>query len=164
ASVTLSDAASGLALLKPAAPLSPRKVAEFQLAPERPGTDIMVAGYPYEDRLPAPVMTFGTLEEATGLNGEPGLKRLAVQTLPGDAGGPVLDATGAVIGMLLPRGNDQTRQLPEGVQFAAAGAEIARVLAGSGITPVQADRTGALAPSDLSETGIGMTALVSCWD
>lgn len=164
ASVTLSDAASGLALLKPATPLSPRKVAEFQLAPERPGTEVMVAGYPYEDRLPAPVMTFGTLEEATGLNGEPGLKRLAVQTLPGDAGGPVLDATGAVIGMLLPRGSDQSRQLPEGVHFAAAGAEIARVLAGLGITPVQADRQGALAPSDLSETGMGMTALVSCWD
>ncbi|MDX5350615.1 MAG: peptidoglycan-binding protein, partial [Paracoccaceae bacterium] len=62
ATVALSDAASGLALLKPAAPLSPRNVAEFQLAPERPGTEIMVAGYPYEDRLPAPVMTFGTLE------------------------------------------------------------------------------------------------------
>lgn len=164
ATVALADATTGLALLKPSAPLAPRAVAEFQLAPERPGTEIMVAGYPYEDRLPAPVMTFGTLEEITGLNGEAGVKRLSVPTLPGDAGGPVLDATGAVIGMLLPRASDQTRQLPEGVQFATAGAEIARVLASAGITPLQAERRAALPPSDLSAAGLGMTALVSCWD
>lgn len=164
ASVALSDAASGLALLKPLAPLSPRVVAEFQLAPERPGTEIMVAGYPYEDRLPAPVMTFGTLEEVTGLNGEPGLKRLALPALPGDAGGPVLDATGAVIGMLLPKATAEGRTLPEGVHFAASGAEIARVLGASGVAPVQADRKAALAPADLTAAGLGMTALVSCWD
>ncbi|WP_374647033.1 serine protease [Tabrizicola sp.] len=164
ASVALSDAASGLALLKPLAPLSPRVVAEFQLAPERPGTEIMVAGYPYEDRLPAPVMTFGTLEEVTGLDGEPGLKRLALPALPGDAGGPVLDATGAVIGMLLPKAGAEGRTLPEGVHFAASGAEIARVLGASGVAPVQADRKAALAPADLTAAGLGMTALVSCWD
>ncbi|NJS39706.1 MAG: peptidoglycan-binding protein [Rhodobacteraceae bacterium] len=101
ATVTLTDAATGLALVSPAAALAPRAVAELQLAPERIGTEVMVAGYSYEDRLPAPVMTFGTLEDVTGLNGEAGLKRLAIETLAGDAGGPVLDATGAVIGLLL---------------------------------------------------------------
>ena len=124
----------------------------------------MVAGYSYEDRLPAPVMTFGTLEAVTGLDGEAGLKRLAVQTLPGDAGGPVLDASGAVIGMLLPTLQDADRQLPPGVQFAAAAAEIARVLAPTGIVPAQSARQGALPPSDLAALGMGMTVLVSCWD
>jgi peptidoglycan hydrolase-like protein with peptidoglycan-binding domain len=164
ATVTLADAASGLALVTPATPLSPRAVAELQLAPERVGTEVMVAGYSYEDRLPAPVMTFGTLEDVTGLNGEPGLKRLAIATLAGDVGGPVLDATGAVIGLLLPGAAEGARQLPPGVQFAASAAEIARVLAPAGVTPLQAARSGALAPADLAETGSGMTVLVSCWD
>jgi S1-C subfamily serine protease len=163
ATVTLTDPASGLALLTPATPLAPRAVAELQLAPERVGTEVMVAGYSYEDRLPAPVMTFGTLEDVTGLNGEPGLKRLAIASLPGDTGGPVLDATGAVIGMLLPTATGD-RQLPPGVQFAASAAEIARILAPSGVTPRQAARSGAMAPADLAETGSGMTVLVSCWD
>ncbi len=164
ATVTLADAASGLALVTPATPLSPRAVAELQLAPERVGTEVMVAGYSYEDRLPAPVMTFGTLEDVTGLNGEPGLKRLAIATLDGDVGGPVLDATGAVIGLLLPGAAQGDRQLPAGVQFAASAAEIARVLAPAGVTPLQAARSGALAPADLAATGSGLTVLVSCWD
>jgi peptidoglycan hydrolase-like protein with peptidoglycan-binding domain len=163
ATVALSDTTSGLALLTPTTPLSPRKVAELQLAPERIGAEVMVAGYSYEDRLPAPVMTFGTLEDVAGLNGEPGLKRLALQALPGDAGGPVLDATGAVIGMLLPAASGG-KQLPPGVHFAAAAAEISRVLAGAGLTPATAASSGTLAPADLSATGTGMTALVSCWD
>jgi len=163
ATVTLTDAASGLALLTPATPLAPRVVAELQLAAERVGTEVMVAGYSYEDRLPAPVMTFGTLEDVTGLNGEPGLKRLAIETLAGDVGGPVLDATGAVIGLLLPTAPAGTRQLPPGVQFAVSASEIARILA-PGITPLQSARTVALAPAELSETGSGMTVLVSCWD
>lgn len=158
------DAASGLALLTPLAVLSPPGVAELQLAPERPETEVMVAGYSYEDRLPAPVMTFGTLAEVTGLAGEPGLKRLALQALPGDAGGPVLDATGAVIGVLLPRAADGGRRLPPDVHFAYSASGIASLLSANGVTPRQAARTGAAAPSDLTDIGTGMTVLVSCWD
>jgi hypothetical protein len=164
ARVALADAASGLALLTPAAPLSPRAVAEFQLAPERVGTEVMVAGYSYEDRLPAPVMTFGTLQELAGLNGEPGQKRLSIQTLPGDAGGPVLDATGAVIGMLLSQGGPAGKALPADVHFAAAAMAIAGLVEPAGVTPLIAAPKAALPPSDLSAIGTGMTVLVSCWD
>lgn len=162
--VTLADAASGLAIVMPNSPLAPRKVASFQTGPERVGTEVMVAGYSYEDRLPAPVMTFGTLEDLTGLNGEVGIKRLSVQALPGDTGGPVLDATGAVIGVLLPGGGPDGKALPPGTFFAASGTEIARVLTAGGIAPVEAPAQGALPPYDLSDLGTGMTVLVSCWE
>lgn len=161
ASVALSDPARGIALLTPTAPLSPLEVADLRPAPERVGSSIMASGYSYEDRLPAPVMTFGTLQDLTGLNGEPGLRRLGIDTLPGDAGGPVLDGTGAVIGMLLaPEEGD--RQLPPGVQFVLSSAEIAGIV--PGISPLQAARTATLAPADLTRVAGGMTVLVSCWD
>jgi hypothetical protein len=110
------------------------------------------------------VMTFGILAEVTGLSGEPGLKRLSLQALPGDAGGPVLDATGAVVGALLPQAIDGGKQLPADVHFAFAASRIAALLAGAGVAPIEAARTSAIAPSDLTDLGTGMTVLVSCWD
>lgn len=164
AKVTFSDPISGLALLTPETALAPRKVAGFVTGAERKGSEITVAGYSYEDRLPAPALTFGTLEDVTGLNGESGLRRLALQTLPGDAGGAVLDASGAVIGMLLPTGAPSGKQLPAGTFFALSGAEIARLLTPSGIALVPAENQSALSPVAMTETATGMTALVSCWD
>ena len=164
ATVAATDAAAGLAVLTPAARLAPPAVAEFQLLPDRIGAEIGVAGYSYEDRLPAPVLTFGALEESVGLNGEPGLKRLSLAALPGDAGGPVVDGAGAVVGMLLPAAADAGRDLPAGVAFAASSASVAAFLKGAGLTIREAERTEALPPSDLSDLARGMTVLVSCWE
>lgn len=164
ASVTLADAATGLAVLTPSTPLSPAATAEFQLSPDRIGAEIAVSGYSYGDALPAPVLTFGTLAAAEGLAGEQGVKRLDLATLPGDAGGPVIDATGAVLGMLLPAPADTSRVLPEGVSFAAAGPAIAAALQPGGITLAQSATQGALPPEDLAARAAKMTVLVSCWD
>ena len=151
-------------MLKPRVALSPSAIAEFQTAPERVGAEIVVSGYSYEDTLPAPVLTFGALEALQGLNGETGVKRLSVETRPGDAGGPVLDGTGSVLGMLLPNVVDTKKVLPAGVVFAATSASIATRLATQGITTAPSARSGAMAPEDLSALATGMTVLVSCWD
>ena len=164
ATVVLTDPATGLAVLRPNVRLSPPAIAEFQTTPERIGAEITVSGYSYEDTLPAPVLTYGTLEALQGLNGEPGVKRLAMDTRPGDAGGPVMDATGSVLGMLLPRATDPKQVLPVGVAFAATSAAIASQLAAQSIIATPSARSGALAPEDLSKLATGMTVLVSCWN
>ena len=164
ATVTLADPAAGIALLAPATAISPPATAEFQLGPDRIGAEIAVAGYSFGDALPAPVLTFGTLAAGEGLAGEAGLKRLALSTLPGDVGGPVVDNTGAVLGLLLPPSDDPARVLPEGVAFAATGAAIAAILQTKGITLAQAARQGALPPEDLARAAGKMTVLVSCLD
>jgi S1-C subfamily serine protease len=92
-----------------------------------------------------------------------GLKRLDLAALPGDAGGPVVDGTGAVIGMLLPRASNPTRVLPSEVSFAAATATIADRLRSEGIALTEAAPGGALPPEDLTRQATGMTVLVSCW-
>lgn len=162
ADVTLADAASGVALLTPRAPLAPSHFAAFGTATPRLGAEIAVAGYSWADRLPAPVLTFGSFDEATGLNGEAGLARISAPVLAGDAGGPVVDATGAVVGMLLPAPTTG-KLLPQGVALAADAASLTAALAGAGITPATATAGTPATPDALQATAGGMTVLVSCW-
>lgn len=161
--VALTDAASGLAVLRPVSPLSPPAVAALQAAPDRIGAEVAVAGYSYEDKLSAPVVTFGGLEASVGLNGETGIKQLALNALPGDAGGPVLDATGAVLGMLQPAPVATGRELPPDVAYATDVATITAQLASIGITARQSAQQGTLPPEDLTRQAAQMTVLVSCW-
>ncbi len=164
ATIAFTDPATGIAVLTPKTPLAPQSVAGFANQPPRLGSRISLSGYSYEDKLPAPVLTLGALEDVQGLNGEPGLTRLTLSALPGDAGGPVLDAAGAVIGMLLPHDTGAARQLPEGVAFAASSSALTSLLAAKGLTPATATGAAPLTPDAMTANARGMTVLVSCWD
>ncbi len=161
--IVADDAESGIAVLRPVEALAPLSVAAFSSAAPRLQSDVAVAGYSYEGVLSAPSMTFGTLSDLRGLQGEEALTRLALTTLPGDAGGPVFDASGGVVGMLLPRTQGE-RALPAEVAFAADGDVVRNVLTKAGVTSRAANAQGAAAPQDITDAAIGMTVLVSCWD
>jgi S1-C subfamily serine protease len=167
ADIVLQDAALGVAVLRPRAPLSPRATAEFQADRPRLNAEVAVGGYSYEDTLDAPVTTFGTLADLKGLDGEESLTRLDLTALPGDAGGPVLDSSGSVVGMLLPKAPREAtggKVLPADVSFALDASIIATLLTSRGMMPVPSVRSGAMAAEDLSKLATGMTVLVSCWD
>ncbi|WP_050518847.1 serine protease [Pseudorhodobacter antarcticus] len=162
ATVTAQDDTAGLVLLMPTKPLAPRFVAEFGSGSI--GTEIALAGYSYEDALPAPTLTFGALADTKGLDGETGIARLSLASLPGDAGGPVVDAKGAVIGMLIPATAPQGRVLPAEVSFLADTTAITALLTTSGIPPKTAPRAAPLPPGDLTDLAMSLTVLVSCWE
>jgi len=105
----------------------------------------------------------GTLSDLRGLRGEPELIGLALAALPGDAGGPVLDAGGTVLGMLLPRATSGQR-LPGDVSFAANGRAIGNVLAEAGLAAKSVQPSRTLPPTELNRVASNMTVLVSCWD
>lgn len=157
------DTDRGIAILKPKQTLAPPAVARFSPMPPRLQSEIAVAGYSFEGQLGAPSMTFGTLSDLKGLRGEPDVSRLALETLPGDAGGPVLDRSGNVLGMLLPR-VEGARQLPEEVRFALTGEAISSVMVQAGLSLSEGVETTSLDPEDITDRGIGMTVLVSCWE
>lgn len=163
AQVTATDDASGLALIRPDETLAPAGIAQINSAPPRLKSNIAVAGYPFEGALNAPTLTFGTLADVRGLNGETGLNRLEIEAMSGDLGGPVLDVSGGVIGMLTTP-DAKGRTLPAGVGFAVSSATIADMLTASGVSAKQATATAALAAEDLAALAADMTVLVSCWD
>ena len=163
AEVSAEDPSVGLALLRPVQPLSPLSVARLAAAQPRIQSDVAVAGYSYGGLLSAPSITFGTLADLKGLDGDDRVQRLSIMSEPGDAGGPVFDSSGVVLGMLLDR-EEGARQLPEDVAFAADAPILVEFLAANGVTPSAADPGQTIAPEDLTLLAADLTVLVSCWN
>ena len=163
AKVTYTDAALGIALLTPDTPLAPKSYASFATS-ANPGDKVVLSGYSYEDKLPAPAMTLGVLEDTKGLNDEPNLTRLSLTALPGDTGGPVLDPAGSVLGMLLPPDAKAAQKLPDGVAFAASAAALTTALTAQRVMPATAISATPATPDALAATARDITVLVSCWD
>jgi S1-C subfamily serine protease len=164
ARIRARDDALGLLVLEPEDPLAPRAFANFAAQPPVPPSEVVLAGFSFEDILTRPVLTFGQIAALTGLNGEAGLRRLTMTAEPGDIGGPVLDRAGNVIGMLLPRPAPDGRLLPEEVTVAAGATEIVASLRAAGLTPSAVPRNDALPDSDLTLLAGDITVLVSCWN
>ncbi|MDE4190717.1 trypsin-like peptidase domain-containing protein [Phaeobacter gallaeciensis] len=164
ATVAANNAEDGLAILQPVQNLAPMAVAGFTTQTPRLQSEIAVSGFSYEGILGAPSLTFGTLADIKSLDGNNGVIRLDLAAQPGDAGGPVLDASGAVLGMLLPR-EIKGRQLPEGVSFGINATALRNAITAAGIA--SADQSVGAAPLSneaLVRHASGMTVLVSCWE
>ncbi|WP_281966886.1 trypsin-like peptidase domain-containing protein [Roseovarius nanhaiticus] len=163
AEITSSDADLGIAVLRPTDAIAPIGVAALAQDAPRLQSEVTVAGYSYGGVLGAPSLTFGTVSDVRGLDGNENVARLALGALEGDVGGPVMDAGGAVLGMLLPR-QQGGRMLPEDVAFAADAAALMDVLKAAGTSPAAATPGAPLAPAQMADRAAGMTVLVSCWE
>ena len=158
----LSIIADGLALLTPKDSLVPLNYARFATSAGRLRSSVAVSGYSYEGALSAPTVTYGTLEDVRGLTGDERVQRLEVSTLDGDIGGPVLDNSGAVTGILL-TGEVGGRTLPDGTMFATKATEVARFLSENGVSAAASNEAAPLAAEELLVAAADMTVLVSCW-
>ncbi|WP_171098373.1 serine protease [Ruegeria sp. HKCCD7255] len=161
--VAWSDAELGIAVLRPSQTLAPINVAEFSPVTPRIQSEIAASGFSYEGALGAPTLTFGQVADIRGLNGESGVKRLTMSTQPGDAGGPVFDDNGHVVGMLLPTPTEG-RALPASVSLAASVDSLNAVLEKAGVAGQAGQSETRITPNELSRRANGMTVLVHCWD
>ena len=70
------------------------------------GEDIMVAGHPLAGLLANDiVVTRGQVNSLAGLLNDPGLFQFSAPIQPGNSGGPLLDTTGAVVGVVVSKVN-----------------------------------------------------------
>lgn len=153
----------GIAVLAPKAALAPAMFAALQTEMPRLNADIAAAGFSYGGALSSPVVSFGRFSASEGLAGEAQQARLSLATHDGDAGGPVLDASGGVIGMILPQ-QEGAKILPDDLTLAVQAPAMAPVLATAGHAPSVAETAGSLAAEDLSEIARAITVQVSCWN
>jgi peptidoglycan hydrolase-like protein with peptidoglycan-binding domain len=162
--VKIKASNSYVTVLSPMENISPPAISSFQLGPLKAPRRITAGGYSYGGSLGSPTLTRGLLQDLKDLTNDRNISRLEINTLPGDAGGPIYNSGGAVIGILLPKREDPNRQLPDDVHFAANLDLIISLLDEENI---QLSSTETKVHSDLvnlSKTAKNSIALVKCWD
>jgi len=163
AEIAYTNDTLGLAVLRPLQRLAPMSFAQLADGPGRLRSEIAVAGFPFGGALSAASLSFGELSDLRGVNGEESLQRLTMETVDSEAGGPVLDLSGRVLGMVLP-GMTGGRALPPEVTLALRADQLTGVLAEAGVTPQLASGGGVMNRENLARLGADMTVTVSCWN
>jgi|JI6StandDraft_1071083.scaffolds.fasta_scaffold76944_3 hypothetical protein len=123
ASVVLTDRSNDLAVLR----IEPRKLPTLRISPSdfvRKGEAVITIGFPNVGLQGFdPKVTEGIVSSLAGIKGEPNSFQISVPLQPGNSGGPLLDATGSVIGIVTSKLNAEAMlkssgTLPEAVNYA----------------------------------------------
>ena len=155
---------SHLAVLTPMEKISPPGITSFQLGPLKAPRRITAGGYSFGGSLGAPTLTSGLLQEFRDLSGDDKISRLQIDTLPGDAGGPIYDSGGNVIGILLPKSAETERQLPNNVNFSANWNLISSLLNEANISISLTEDKPHPDLISLSDAAKNTIALITCWE
>lgn len=164
ARIAATDPALGIALLRPEVPLVPLAFAQFANGAPRLMSEVAVSGFSYEEALTRPLLSFGQLADARGLEGEDDRFRLDIGVLNGDVGGPVFGSDGAVIGLLLPQDANARRQLPVDTHFAASADALRVFMAENGVRFATLAQDADQTPERLTRLAPDLTVMVSCWN
>jgi S1-C subfamily serine protease len=100
----------------------------------------------------APKYTDGKVSSLTGIHDEAGAFQISVPVQPGNSGGPLADAGGNIIGIVVARLNDfsalrRTRSLPQNVNYAVKASALAALVRKAGIES-QVSYSTATTPAD----------------
>jgi serine protease Do len=150
ATISGQDATNDLVLLHTEMPhLS---VASFRFQPLL-GEAVATYGFPYSDVLsPTGNFTLGNITALSGMRDDTRLLQTSTPIQPGNSGGPLLDMSGRVIGVVVAQldamARMQTdRSVPQNVNFAIQSPIVINFLSAKGVTPnLDNSSTGAQRP------------------
>lgn len=146
ATMVVEEQRGELTILRPEGQMAPGPVAPPAGAPLKPlgSGEIVAAGYGATPGGARAAILKGRYNGETD-----GRARLALRTTPGDAGGPVLDRTGGILGMLLPASG------PGAVARAIPARDLPLEGAASPVT---------LEPEALATLARAITLRIACWN
>ena len=165
ATIIATDEAFDLALLR-VSPAPMAEPAQFAEKPARLNSDVTVIGYPLPDLLGGLNVTRGSVTSLKGIAGDGVRMQISAPVQPGNSGGPVVNAAGQVVGVVVSKLDaqmvaDATGDIPQNINFAIRG-EIAKLfLYQNGVEPVEVEEAPAVPPEDLAEVAQGFTRLVT---
>ncbi len=166
AKLVKSDVTNDLALLKTSA--TPKNVAKLRIG-ARLGEGVAAFGYPHSDLLSTSGnFTLGNVTALAGLGDDSRYFQISAPVQSGNSGGPLLDNSGNVVGVVSAKLNAlkvalQGGDLPQNVNFAVKAAILATFLGSNNL----AIQSGAVAdkrldPADLADRAKEISAFVLC--
>jgi S1-C subfamily serine protease len=167
--VVALDIANDVALLKFSVDNSVTSGALRRTPPPRLGEEVFVFGYPLPGLLsPEGVATNGSVSATSGPGGDARFFQISAPLQSGNSGGPVLDKSGAVIGIAVAKLNALklaavTGEVPQNVNFAIKGDYIVSFLNVNGIQYKDAvSNTETKANEDLAYQAKAISLNIEC--
>jgi S1-C subfamily serine protease len=163
AQVTAADQNDDLALLR-VERRSSKLTATFRTGrPTRAGESAVVFGFPLLELLASTGnVTTGIVTALAGLHDDPHQIQISAPVQPGSSGGPVLDASGLLIGVVVSRLNAALGQVSQNVNFAIKSSTAANFLDAHGVVYQSATSEKALSIPDIVEQARSFSAQVLC--
>ena len=145
-------------------------VASFRIGrPIRAGDDIVAVGFPLAGLLAdEPSVTTGSVNALAGIHNDPAVLQMSAPVQQGSSGGPLFDASGNVVGVVVTKLNarivaEETGDIPENVNFALK-ADVARsFLDELAIGYRTSPSTERLTNADVGDIGRRVTVMVECY-
>lgn len=134
----------------------------------RAGETVVAFGFPLTGMLASGgIVTNGSISALSGLGDDSRYLQISVPVQPGNSGGPLLDATGSVVGVVTSSIRSsvvarQTGAIPQNVNFALK-ADVARTFLESAGVPIETAGGGReLSVADIGEKARAFSVLVDC--
>jgi S1-C subfamily serine protease len=168
AKVVASDPVNDLALMKLAR--GTKAAAVFQ-EPEklRAGDDVIVFGYPLLGQLASSGnLTRGSVTALSGMRDDARYFQMSAPIQLGNSGGPVLNQSGRVAGIVTYKLNaarelKSTGDISQNVNFALKSSVVRAFLDGNGVTYARSDGAQAQSPADIGTDAAKFTGIVGCY-
>lgn len=168
AEVIARDQRGDLALLKSAAALT--AVASFREGRRiRQGDAVIAVGFPLHGLLASEAnVSPGAVSALSGLRDDARHLQITAPIQPGNSGGPLLDLSGNVVGVVVAKLNALkvagiTGDVPQNVNFAIKAELATGFLLSHGVVTETAPSAAERKPADIGEAAKKFTVLVECW-
>lgn len=165
--VVSSDESNDLALLQgPAA--SFKAFAKIRDRALHSGDSVVAIGYPFHGLLTSDfTVTTGIVSSLSGLMNDTRFLQISAAVQPGNSGGPLIDTSGQIVGMVAAKLNAlkfvrATGNIPENINFAIKTGAIRDFLDNSVVPYETAEPKGELKTAEIAGAARAYTLLISC--
>jgi len=160
------DEQNDLAVVRSQTPLSPVSVLRDE--PIRAGDSVVALGYPLSGLLATTAnLTVGNVSALAGLGDDSRYLQISAPVQPGNSGGPLLDASGHLVGIVTGKLDAAlvaqfTGDIPQNVNFAIKVQVVRTFLDSKGITYQTARSDQQLSPADVGDIARPFTVQIGC--